>query len=61
MAEVTDALLAAEEILETLYLRGTRGLEQESSAGRIADALWKVRAAKRCSGAVGVAPEQEGK
>lgn len=42
-----DALLGAEEILEALSNRGTRGVERECDAGRIADVLAKVRAAKR--------------
>lgn len=45
--EIADALLAAEEILEVLHNRGTRGVEQECNAGRIADVYQKVRAAKR--------------
>ncbi|MCV7095286.1 hypothetical protein [Mycobacterium kubicae] len=46
-ADLMDALLGAEEILEALSNRGTRGVERECDAGRIADVLAKVRAAKR--------------
>lgn len=46
-AKVLDALLGAEEILEVLHQRGTRGVEQECSAGRIAEVYDNVRAAKR--------------
>lgn len=44
---IAEALLGAEEILEVLSMRGTRGVEQECNAGRIADVLSNVRAAKR--------------
>jgi hypothetical protein len=43
---IADALLGAEEILEVLHNRGTRGVEQECDAVRIADVLNTVRAAK---------------
>lgn len=46
-AQVLDALLGAEEILEVLHQRGTRGVEQECSAGRIAEVYDTIRAAKR--------------
>lgn len=44
---IADALLGAEEILAVLYERGTRGVEEECSAGRIADVLRAIRTAKR--------------
>lgn len=47
VAGIANALLGAEEILEVLHLRGTRGVEQECSAGRIADVYENVRTAKR--------------
>lgn len=46
-SEIADALVGAEEILEVLSHRGTRGIERECGAGRIADVLATVRAAKR--------------
>jgi hypothetical protein len=44
---IADALLGAEEILEVLHRRGTRGVEQECNAGRIADVLRTIQVAKR--------------
>lgn len=44
---IADALLGAEEILKVLHNRGTRGVEQECNAGRIADVLNTIRDAKR--------------
>jgi hypothetical protein len=41
--QLADALLAADEVLTILHLRGTKGIEQESSAGRIADVPLQVR------------------
>jgi hypothetical protein len=46
-AEIADALLGAEEILEVLTMRGTLGVEQECNAGRIANVYRKVLTAKR--------------
>lgn len=44
---IADALLGAEEILAVLHERGTRGVEEECNAGRIADVLRTVRTAKQ--------------
>ena len=46
-SKILDALLAAEEILEVLSQRGTRGVEQECNAARVLEVFKKVRAAKR--------------
>ncbi len=43
---IADALLGAEEILEILHLRGTRGVGRECDTTRIQDVWHKVRAAK---------------
>lgn len=61
-AEVlSDALMAADEVLTILHLRGTEGLHQESGAGRIADVFRKVHDAKSLLFSVVNPPEDLGR